>query len=106
MTDQIGRYRPVVNCSAGAYEFATVSGLKNTVINSMVVYKNANNQLIVKNNADNAGTITVCNMVGQAIATAQLTGTITTINKTFKAGVYLVMVTIDGKVSTQKVILN
>lgn len=106
MTDQIGRNRPAVNISAGAYEFETVSGLKNTVNNSIVVYKNANNQLIVKNNADNAGNITVCNMMGQVVATAQLTGAVTTINKNIKAGAYLVMVAIDGNVSTKKVILN
>jgi hypothetical protein len=106
ITDQIGRYRPVVNCSAGAYEYEKVSGLKNTVNKSILVYKDTDNQLIVKNNADNTGIITVCNMMGQVVATAQMTGSLTTINKSLNTGVYLVLVSVDGKVSTQKVILN
>lgn len=108
-TDQIGRNRPAVNCSAGAYEFETVAaGLKNTVNNSILVYKNANNQITVKNTAEstNSGTITVCNMVGQVITSAPINGSITTINKSLRAGAYLVMVAIDGNVSTKKVILN
>jgi len=106
MTDQIGRNRPAVNCSAGAYEYATIAGLKNTVNNSLVVYKNTANQLIVKNNDDNQGIITVCNMMGQVVATAQMTSAVTTINTFINAGAYIVMVTVNGEVSTQKVILN
>ena len=114
VTDQIMRYRPATACSAGAYEFETAlvppptppAGLKNIANNLMVVYKNANNQLIVKNNTENAGIITVSNMMGQVVATAQMTDAITTINKSIKAGVYVVMVSVNGKVSTQKVILN
>ena len=107
-TDQIGRNRPAVSCSAGAYEFETISGLRNTVNNSIVVYKNANNQITVKNTAEstNIGTITVCNMVGQVITSAPMNGSITTINKSLRAGAYIVLVTIDGNVSTKKVIMN
>ncbi len=106
MTDQIGRNRPAVNCSAGAYEYATIAGLKNTVNNSLVVYKNTANQLIVKNNDDNTGIITVCNMMGQVVATAQMTSAVTTINTFINAGAYIVMVSVNGRLSTQKVILN
>ncbi|NDP20508.1 MAG: T9SS type A sorting domain-containing protein [Paludibacter sp.] len=107
-TDQIGRNRPAVNCSAGAYEFATISGLNYTVNNSITVYKNANNQITVKNNAEttNVGTITVCNMVGQIITSAPLNGSVTTINKQLTSGIYLVLVNINGNVSTKKVMLN
>lgn len=107
-TDQIGRNRPAVNCSAGAYEYETISGINNALNNSIAVYRNANNQITVTNSEakSNAGTITVCNMVGQVITSAPLSGSITTINKSLNAGIYLVVVSIDGKVSTKKVILN
>lgn len=105
-TDQIGRNRPAVNCSAGAYEYETISGLKNTVNNSITVYKNANNQIVVNNADATAGTITVCNTVGQIITSAPMNGSITTINKSLTSGVYLVLVNINGNVSTKKVMMN
>ncbi len=107
-TDQIGRTRPAVNCSAGAYEFATVSGLKNTVNNLIKVYKNANNQIIVTNaDATTAnGSITICNMVGQVMFNSPINGSVTTINKSLTSGVYLVMVNINGNINTKKVMLN
>ncbi len=104
--DQIGRNRPALNCSAGAYEFATVSGLKNMVNNSIKVFKNANNQLVITNADATNGSITVCNMVGQVITSAPINGSVTTINKSFTSGVYLVMVNINGNISTKKVMLN
>ena len=109
ITDQIGRYRPATTCSAGAYEFETVaapSGLKNVHKGSLVVYRNANNQLVVNNTTANAGIITVCNMMGQVVATARMTGATTTIDKTLKGGAYIVMFQTNGVTSTQKVILN
>jgi len=112
LTDQIGRYRPQTACSAGAYEFQTVTtpptppaGLKNVQKGSLVVYRNANNQLVVNNTSANAGIITVCNMMGQVVATAQMTGTVTTINKAIKTGAYIVMLNSNGQISTQKVML-
>lgn len=106
ISDQLGTRRPWVNCSAGAFEFTDATGLKTNSNQLVKVFCNANNQLVVKNTADNAGTITVCNMMGQVVATAQMVGASTTITKAIKAGVYVVMVSVDGKVSTQKVILN
>lgn len=105
-TDQIGRNRPADNCSAGAYEYATVSGLKNTATKLFSAYRNANNELVVENSANVEGMITVCNMMGQVVATAQLTSATTTINKRMNPGAYIVMVSVDGEVSTQKVIVN
>lgn len=107
-TDQIGRNRPATNCSAGAYEFETISGVKTTVNNSIAVYRNANNQLTVKNDEEviSAGTITVCNIMGQIIMSTPMTGSITTINKDLTSGVYLVLVNINGNVSTKKIMLN
>lgn len=107
-TDQIGRNRPATACSAGAYEFETISGVKTTVNNSIAVYRNANNQLTVINDEEviSAGTITVCNMMGQIIMSTPMTGSITTINKELTSGVYLVLVNINGNVSSKKVMLK
>lgn len=111
LTDQIGRYRPANTCSAGAYEFTTATtpppaGLKNVQKGSLVVYRNANNQLVVNSTADNTGIITVCNMMGQVVASTQFTGAVTTVNKSLRAGAYVVMLQVDGVTTTQKVILN
>lgn len=105
-TDQIGRIRPWTNCSAGAYEFNDATGIKNTLNNTIAVYRNSNNQITVKNDEATKGSITVCNMVGQALFTAAMNTEITTIDKYFNSGVYLVIVNVNGKVSTQKVMLN
>lgn len=106
MSDQIGRVRPWTTCSAGAYEFNDATGLKNTINNSIIVYRNANNQITVKNADATTGTITVCNMIGQQIFSAAINGATTTINKSLNAGVYLVMLNVNGIISSQKVMLN
>jgi hypothetical protein len=106
MIDQIGRVRPWTTCSAGAYEFNDATGLKNTINNSIVVYRNANNQITVKNADASSGIITVCNTMGQQIFSAAINGATTTINKSLNAGVYLVMLNVNGKISSQKVMLN
>ena len=105
-TDQIGRNRPAVNCSAGAYEFETISGIRNTENNSWKVYINTANQLVVKNLSDCSGLITVCNMMGQVVAGARLEGSFTTIEKMLNAGIYVVSVKNGNQTSTQKVILK
>jgi hypothetical protein len=107
LTDQIGRYRPAGNISAGAYEYETVSSVRNTMNNSIVVYRNANNQLVVENTEHaKSGTITICNMVGQVMMSMPMNNAVTTINKNFTSGVYLVMVNIDGQLTSRKVMLN
>jgi hypothetical protein len=106
MSDQIGRIRPWTTCSAGAYEFNDATGLKNTINNSILVYRNANNQITVKNADATSGIITVCNMMGQVMYSTAMNTAITTINKSLTAGVYMVMVNSNGKASSQKVILN
>ena len=105
-TDQIGRNRPATTCSAGAYEYETVSGVKRIENSSIVVFRNANNQIVVNNASETAGagTITVCNMMGQVVAKAAMTGSTTTMNATMNAGTYVVIVNADGKISTQKVV--
>jgi hypothetical protein len=105
-TDQIGRYRPATACSAGAYEFNNATGLKNNLNNSITVYRNENNQIIVNNTDVTAGIITVCNMMGQQLFSTAINGTSTTINKPLTSGVYLVMINANGRISSQKVMLK
>ena len=67
----------------------------------------SNNQLIVKNTeTTKTGTITVCNMVGQVVMSVPMNSSITTINKNFTSGVYMVMVQVDGNVTAKKVMMN
>jgi hypothetical protein len=44
--------------------------------------------------------------MGQQIFSAAINGATTTINKSLNAGVYLVMLNVNGKISSQKVMLN
>ncbi|MDX9748530.1 MAG: T9SS type A sorting domain-containing protein [Paludibacter sp.] len=105
-TDQIGRIRPAANISAGAYEFATVSGL-NTVLNEKFsVIRNANNQLVVELLSGNSGIVKVMNMMGQVVANQVINSAVTTIQQPVASGVYVVVLSIDGQVGTRKVMLN
>ncbi len=105
-TDQIGRNRPATAISAGAYEYETISSVKNTKASTIKVYRNSNNQLIVKNSTDKTGIVTVINMMGQVVLSAPLTGEVTTLQSSIKAGAYVIKVSVEGDTSSQKVILN
>jgi hypothetical protein len=105
-TDQVGRFRPAAACSAGAYEFNNATGLKNPENKQFSAYRNANNQLVVELNSGNSGNITVHNMMGQIVVSQKINNSQTTIQKPMVSGAYVVVVTVDGQTSTQKVILN
>jgi len=74
----------------------------------VMVYKNANNKLVVTRSAVSSteGNITVTNAMGQKLVNVSTTGSITVIDKSFGSGVYVVTVTTDGKSTTKKVIMN
>lgn len=105
-TDQIGRNRPATAISAGAYEYETVSSVKNTKTSEFKVYRNTNNQLIINTSADKTGNVTILNMMGQIVLSAPLTGEVTTIQNQLKAGAYVIKMTVNGETSSQKVVLN
>ena len=74
----------------------------------VLIYKNANN-LIAVNCKDIIGSdavVSVYNSAGQKLASKQMTGTTTVIDKTFNPGVYVVTVNNAGISTTRKVILN
>jgi hypothetical protein len=75
---------------------------------SVLIYKNANNQIAVNctgSISDNAF-VSVYNALGQKLESKQMTSSTTVINKSFTSGVYVVTVNNGGKSTTKKVILN
>lgn len=83
------------------------TGFNGTFNQSIKVFKNSNNQITVINSSvEKSGVITVCNAVGQLIASTPVNSEITTINSSLASGVYLVLVNISGNISSYKVIIN
>lgn len=80
------------------------TGLSNELNTTITLLKNSNNQLVIKNTSSKTGTVTICNAVGQLVASSILNET-TTINKSLNSGCYLVLINIDGKTRSTKVIL-
>lgn len=76
---------------------------KNTIA-SISIYKNLNNQIEINNSGSKNGSVSVFNALGQLVAKQQL-NTRATIEKTLSAGVYVVVVTIENKTHSSKVIL-
>ena len=74
---------------------------------SIFIYKNQDGQITVnRKDAIGEGTVTVCNAIGQVLTNVSTTGTITVVEKRFIPGVYLVKVTLAGKNTTKRVIIN
>ena len=74
---------------------------------SVLIYKNHNGLITVnRTDATGEGVVTVDNALGQLLTSMSTTGSVTVVNKNFIPGVYLVKVTIGGKNTTKKVIIN
>jgi hypothetical protein len=74
---------------------------------SVFIYKNQDGRITVsRKDAIGEGTVTVCNAIGQVLTNQSTTGTITVVEKKFIPGVYLVKLTLAGKNTTKKVIIN
>ena len=82
-----------------------LTGLESDLNNSIAIYKNSNKQLVIKNGTLKIGNVTVYNAVGQRVASANLSGTITTIDKPLQEGVYVILLNVDGKTGSTKIIL-
>ena len=73
----------------------------------MVVYQNNSGELVVNvNDLDGSADITVYNTYGQVLYKSLTASCVTVINKSFPAGVYLVSVLKEGKLSLKKVIVK
>jgi len=77
-------------------------------VNSIVVLKNANNQIAVTIPTELVGKAmaTVYNALGQRLESLPLSGTENVLNKAYSSGVYLVQVIANGKTTTRKVFIN
>ncbi|MDD4968316.1 MAG: T9SS type A sorting domain-containing protein [Paludibacter sp.] len=74
---------------------------------SIFIYKNHNGQITVsRNDAIGEGTVDVCNAAGQVLVNKSTTGSVTVIETNLMPGVYFVKVTLAGKNTTKKVIIN
>jgi len=75
---------------------------------SVLIYKNANNQIAVNctgSISDNAS-VSVYNALGQKLDLKKVAGSTTIIDKAFTSGVYVVTVNNGGTTTTKKVIFN
>jgi len=83
----------------------TTTGLKNTLKNSISISKNAINQIVIVNSTQKAGMISIYNAVGQQVEKLALNGSSSVTDKSFKSGVYLVIVKVDGNTTASKIAL-
>jgi hypothetical protein len=107
-TDQLGKTRPATECSIGAVEKKPVLGAKKFEKNDTVtVFRNSSNQIVVTDtDIDAKASISIYNVLGQMVYKTQSTGVVTTIEKSFNSGLYLVSVSKGGAAITKKVVLN
>jgi hypothetical protein len=68
----------------------------------------ANNKIVLKcqMHLTGEGNISVYNAVGQKLEIKSLTSSTTTLSNSYASGIYLVSVVNNGKVTTQKVVIN
>jgi hypothetical protein len=71
---------------------------------SIRIYKNLNSQLVVANSSSKAGIVSIFNALGQQIVNRELHAS-ATIEQQLHAGVYVVMLTLEGKTTSTKIIL-
>jgi predicted RNA-binding protein with TRAM domain len=81
------------------------TGFDNEISSSISIVKNSHNQIVIKNISSKSGKVIICNALGQRIVSTYLNGASTTIDKTLSSGVYMILVNIEGKSSSTKVIL-
>ena len=76
--------------------------------NSIFVFKNANNKIVVNIPTEIVGKarVFVYNVVGQNLENEFLTNTVNLLSKSYTSGVYLVNVLTKGKTITHKVVIN
>ncbi len=76
--------------------------------NSIVIFKNANNQITVncKNAIDNTSMVSIYSIMGQKLISKKLVSSTTLIDMPAAAGIYIVSVTNGGKNLTKKISIN
>jgi len=81
------------------------TNLKNSLKGSINIYKNTDNQIVVESSVQKTGLITIYNAVGQQVDKLALNGSASVSNTSFRSGVYLVIVTVDGISTASKIAL-
>lgn len=109
--DQLNFPRPTPNCSAGSVEKnptgPALGVQKMDKKDSFVVFRNTSNQIVISDaSEDTESSISVYNSLGQMVYKTPSAGVVTTIEKSFNAGLYLVSIQKGGATITKKVVLN
>jgi len=87
----------------------TTSINKNNGDNNFIyVVKNINGQITVKciNGMVGHSTVSLYNAIGQKLESIRLTSTVTELKNSYTSGVYMVSVESNGKITTQKIVIN
>jgi hypothetical protein len=84
---------------------STSTALESTLNQAVTIYKNAENQVIINNSTQKAGSVSLVNAIGQHMLTRRINNNITMINQTVQPGVYMVIVNVDGNIFKNKIIL-
>lgn len=108
-TDQLGNTRSFTGgkCFAGSVEttpMITTTAVANNPLSAIRFYKNAANQLVIHSDGLKEGVVSVYNAMGQRVAVAVLKGSETTLEVP-QVGVYVLQLSVDGKISSGKVVL-
>jgi len=83
-----------------------INGISKEGNGVLTVFKNENGGITINGiNPAGGGTVTVRDMGGRVLQTTTITGTSTTFNRKFGAGIYLVTVNTQGNTITKKVVL-
>jgi hypothetical protein len=86
---------------------ATAAPTVNDSNPEVVIYKSANNQIVIHRpeNSSSDAVVSIYNSLGQKVQSQQIVGSNTTIQAAFTPGVYVVTINNAGKISSQKLIL-
>jgi len=83
-----------------------INGISKEGNGVLTVFKNENGGITINGiNPAGGGTVTVRDMGGRVLQTSTITGTRTTLNRNFGAGIYLVTVNTQGNAITKKIVL-
>jgi|GEM_PF-4611173 len=76
--------------------------------NSIVIFKNADNQITIncKNAIDNTSMVSIHSIMGQKLISKKLLSSTTVLDMPGSAGIYLISVTNGGKSLTKKIMIT
>jgi len=89
-----------------SYTTDVINSIDNS--NSIVVFKNSNNQIevIIPTEIIGKSSVTIYNTVGQSLENRSLASSTNILSNSYSSGVYLVSVVANGKIVNRKVLIN